>query len=195
MILLSAVALGLLIGVGRASLRGQTYKAPDLKFLWLVLIAFLPQAMILYIPSLRKEISDAWAGIFLTTSQILLLGFAWLNKDKTGMKLLLLGAALNFTVMAANGGFMPINPQTASRLIPAEALGDIPIGSRFGIKDILLEPENTRFEWFSDRFLPPESFNYQVAFSLGDVFIALGVFLLLAYQKMSDLTSTQRISI
>jgi hypothetical protein len=88
--------------------------------------------------------------------------------------------ALNLAVMAANSGFMPISPQTASRLVSEERLLDIQPASRFGAKDILLHPQDTRFEWLADRFLPPGWFPYQVAFSLGDVFIALGVFWLLA---------------
>lgn len=72
---------------------------------------------------------------------------------------------------------------------------DIPTGSRFGVKDVLLAPENTRLEWFADRFLPPEWFDYQVAFSLGDVFIAFGVFWLLAVQEGVPLQSKKRISI
>jgi lipoprotein signal peptidase len=37
----------------------------------------------------------------------------------------------------------------------------------------------TRFWFFSDRFVLPEWMKYHVAFSLGDVFIALGVVWLL----------------
>ncbi|MCE7861897.1 MAG: hypothetical protein DYG86_19215, partial [Chloroflexi bacterium CFX2] len=48
------------------------------------------------------------------------------------------------------------------------------------IKDILLEPQDTRFEILADRFLSPAWSTYQVAFSLGDVFLAAGVFWLLA---------------
>jgi hypothetical protein len=59
-------------------------------------------------------------------------------------------------------------------------LRDVQLESRFGAKDILLPPEDIHFEWLADRFLPPSWFRYQVAFSLGDVFIALGAFWLLA---------------
>jgi hypothetical protein len=180
-ILLLAVALGLIAGLGWARWRGLSYQPPALQYLWLVFIAFLPQFAILYIPNIRQQVPDGWAAALLTASQILLLAFAWLNRKLPGIKILLLGAALNFTVMAANGGFMPISPQTASRLIPQE----IPPGERFGTKDILLHPEDTRFEWLADRFLPPVWSPYQVAFSLGDVFIALGVFLLLVRQNHS----------
>lgn len=146
-------------------------------------LAFLPQFTILYLPIVRAQIPDAWAAAILTSSQVLLLGFAWFNRKMRGMTILLIGVALNLMVMAANGGFMPISPQTASRLVPQEVVQEIPPGSRFGTKDILLAPERTRFEWLADRFLPPSWFGYQVAFSLGDVFIAVGVFVLLAIQK------------
>jgi hypothetical protein len=96
------------------------------------------------------------------------------------MFFLLCGVVFNLSVMTANGGFMPISPQTASRLVSEDTLQDTLPGSRFGVKDVLLHPQETRFEWLADRFLPPIWFPYQVAFSLGDVFIAVGVFWLLA---------------
>lgn len=187
MILLAALVLGLAVGLGMARLRGQPYQLPDLRHLWLVFLAFLPQFAILYIPALREQVPDLWAGIFLTASQAFLLGFAWLNRKHPGMLVLLVGAAFNFLVMTANGGFMPISPQTANRLVPQEILADIPTGSRFGVKDILLEPETTRFEILADRFLPPDWSAYQVAFSLGDVFLAVGIFWLLASQPQNAL--------
>jgi hypothetical protein len=182
-ILLIAVVAGLLVGTVWTRWRGDLYQPPDLKYLWLVFIAFLPQFIALYLPSTRERVPDTWSAVLLPVSQTLLLGFVWLNRRLPGMKVLFLGVALNLTVMAANGGFMPINPQTASRLVTQEVLENHQPGDRFGTKDILLLPQETRFEWLADRFLPPAWSAYQVAFSLGDVFIALGVFWLLANQK------------
>lgn len=186
MILLGAIAIGLLTGLGWARWLGLPYQPPDLRHLWLAFVAFLPQFAVLYLPNVRGQVPDGWAAAALTASQILLLGFAWLNRKLPGMSVLLAGAALNFTVMAANGGFMPISPQTASRLVSREIVRNIPLGERFGAKDILLRPEDTRFEWLADRFLPPVWFPYQVAFSLGDVFIAIGVFWLLARPRSAN---------
>jgi hypothetical protein len=99
------------------------------------------------------------------------------------MLVLIFGLILNLSVMLANGGFMPISPQTAERLVGEERIFSYEHGQRIGYKDVLLPSNETRLETLSDRFLPPEAFPYQVAFSLGDVFIAFGAFWILAYQK------------
>ena len=185
MILLVAVAIGYLFGMGQACWLGQTYQPPAFKHLWLVFVSFLPQFIAIYFPNTRGQISDEWASRILIASLLGFLGFAWLNRNLLGMKILFIGAVLNFTVITANGGFMPISPQVASRLVSEKVLSDIPLGTRFGTKDILLLKEYTHFEILSDRFLPPAWLPYQVAFSLGDVFLAVGIFWLLAVQKIN----------
>jgi len=96
------------------------------------------------------------------------------------MPILIAGLVLNLIVILANHGWMPINPQTASRLIGDQAIQDFSLGSRFGQKDILLLSQDTHFEFLADRFLLPDWFPYKVAFSLGDLLIALGIYWLLA---------------
>lgn len=176
MILLLALVFGLLTGLVWARWRGHPYQTPELQHLWLVFVAFLPQVIVIYLPNLPNGLV---AGCLLA-SQILLFRFAWLNHRILGMPVLICGVALNLLVMAANGGFMPVSPQTTSHLVSEERLLDFQLGSRIGAKDILLLPQNTRFEWLADRFLPPAWLPYQAAFSLGDVFIAIGAFWMLA---------------
>ena len=180
MVLLIALAAGLLVGVGWARSRGNPYQAPDLRYFWLAFVAFLPQFIVIYLPLTRENLPKWLVALSLLTSQIMLFGFAWFNRRIAGMSILICGLALNLAVMTANSGFMPISPQTASRLIPAEQLSDIQPGSRLGPKDILLHPQDTRFEWLADRFLLPGWFPYQVAFSFGDILISIGVFWMLA---------------
>ncbi|MBI5823924.1 MAG: DUF5317 domain-containing protein [Chloroflexi bacterium] len=182
MILALAILAGLLAGLGWAHWRGHPYQPPDLKYLWLIFAGFLPQFIAFYLPGSQPNIPEYWLNYLLPLSQAVLLIFAWLNRHQPGMMILLVGTALNFTVIAANGGFMPISPQAASHLVSQTTLEDIQPGERFGTKDILLRPQDTRFEWLADRFLPPAWSAYQVAFSLGDVFIAVGIFWLLARQ-------------
>ncbi len=192
MILLLAIAAGLLAGIGWARWHGQRYQPPELQHLWLVFVAFLPQFIVVYLPITHKLFPEWLVVGLLLASQITLLAFVWLNRRMMGMSILLCGVALNILVMTTNGGLMPISPQTASRLVSQDSLRDVEPGSRFGTKDILVRPEDTRFEWLADRNLPPTWFPYQVAFSLGDVFIALGAFWLLA-QPTSTLQFTKQL--
>jgi hypothetical protein len=181
-ILLLAIAAGVLAGLFWAARNQLAYEPPVLRHVWLVFVAFLPQYITIYLP-VGDLISQNLFATLLLISQLLFLGFSVLNRNLSGMKVLALGALLNFLVMSANHGFMPISPQIAENLIPEGLSYDMNSGDRFGAKDILLLPEQTHFEWLADRFLTPAWFPYQSAFSLGDVFIAAGAFWLLAKQK------------
>lgn len=191
MILLLAVSAGLLVGPIWARVQKLRYEPPVLHHLWLVFVAFLPQYIAIYLPA--RGSAPNWASaLCLTVSQLLLFGFALLNRNHQGMKVLMIGAFLNFLVMSANGGFMPLSPQTASRLVTENGALNMPLGSRFGNKDILLSPQQTRLEWLADRLLPPVWLPYQVAFSLGDIFIAAGAFWLLAKQETGRVITHDR---
>jgi len=182
-ILLIALLAGWLAGLAYARWQKRSYQAPRIRFIWLAFVAFVPQALAFYLPATRALIPDAWAAASLIASQVLLLLFAWANRKLAGMWLLIVGLVLNLVVIASNGGFMPISPETASRLAPVAVVQAIQPGHRLGFsKDILLLPEDTRLAWLSDRFLLPAWFFYQVAFSLGDIFIACGIFWLLMRQ-------------
>ena len=180
MILLLAVAAGLPAGLARAWWGRRHPAPPNLHLLWLVPVAFLPQWLAFYLPATRKLIPDGLAAVALVSSQVLLLIFAWFNRDRPGFCLLGLGLALNLLVIALNGGLMPISQSTAARLLPGTSPNAFQVGQRLGTgKDVILPIAATRLVWLSDRFLLPRWFPYQVAFSLGDVFIAAGAFWLL----------------
>jgi len=154
MVLLLALIAGLLIGQVWARWQGHFYQTPNLQYIWLVFVAFLPQILVIYLPNIPNGLV---AGSLLA-SQILLFGFAWLNRQIAGMPILICGVVLNLLVMAANGGYMPVSPQTASRLVSEERMLDYQIGNRIGAKDILLRPQDSRFEILADRYLTPDWF-------------------------------------
>jgi hypothetical protein len=185
MILWLGLGVGLATGLGLSKWHRHPYRTPTLNHIWLVLVGFLPQFLVIYLGNHREAVPDWLAAASILTSQLLLLAFAWLNRRILGMWILIAGLVLNMSVMVANGGFMPINPDTAGRIIGAERVASFELGSRIGYKDILLRETETRLGPLSDRFLPPAWLPYQVAFSLGDVFIAMGAFVILAYQKSS----------
>jgi hypothetical protein len=183
LILLIALAAGLVVGASIARIRKRPWRLPHLQHLWLVLVAFIPQWLAIYLPATRVRIPDSLAAASLSLSLVLLLLFCWFNRRLPGIWLLALGTGLNLAVILANGGFMPISLGAAGQLVPPEKRVLLEVGDRFGFKDVLLLPENTRLGWLSDHFLLPEWMPYRAAFSPGDLAIAAGVFWLTAWPE------------
>jgi len=180
MILAFAVFAGLAAGLIRARVGKRSYRAASLRYTSLVLIAFLPQLVAFYLSKTGMSIPDAWAPYILVGSQFLLLGFAWLNRKVTGFWLLGSGLLTNFLVIVLNGGLMPISPETVRKIYPNAPESSWQVYERLGSgKDIVLPVEQTRLWFLSDRFVLPDWMQYSVAFSVGDVLIALGAFWLL----------------
>jgi len=177
---LLAVLGGFVAGLLRAWYNGRVFAIPDLRTVWLVFVAFIPQWIVFYLPLTRRLASDEVAAAALLVSQTLLLIFAWFNRQLFAFWVLGLGLLLNLCVISLNGGLMPISPETLSKMGIDLAAHALQVGERFGgSKDVLLPPAQTRFVWLSDRFLLPGWFPYSVAFSLGDILIAVGAFWLL----------------
>ena len=180
MILLTAIAGGLVAGLLWARWQKRSYQAPDLRSTWLVLVGFVPQLLIAYLPATHRLLPNWLAAVSLSASLVLFLAFVWINRRLPGMPVLMTGLLLNLIVMAANGGWMPISPEVASRVLGEDVRNVVALGGRFGQKDILLPLQEMHLEFLSDRFLLPAWSPYQVAFSAGDILIAAGAFWLLA---------------
>lgn len=115
--------------------------------------------------------------ILFLSSYIILLGFVLMNLRHIGILIIGAGLLLNFVAIAANGGLMPITPETLAR-------GDFPEDVQpgewlSGSKDILLEREDVRLWALTDRFVFQELPGGTLAYSIGDVFIAAGFLVLL----------------
>lgn len=179
MILLIAIIIGLVAGIARAKIRGQKYYAPELKMGWLLFIAVIPQMFSFHQPHTASVTPDRLAAGVLVSSQALLLIFVWANRKLPGFWALGIGLILNLVVIVLNGGLMPISPETVYKLSPQAIIDPGYFGTRLGSsKDILLATGDTRLWWLSDFLVFPNWVPYRVAFSFGDLFIALGAFLL-----------------
>ncbi len=182
MILGAAVIAGILSGFLVARWKKETWQPPALRHAWLVVVFFLPQLLAFYLPATRNLFPAPLAAASLVISQLGLLIFCILNWRLAGMLILAIGLLLNLAVILANGGLMPISPDTVARLVSPEVFARLQVGERLGAsKDILLAPESILFPWLADRFAPPDWIPYRFAFSIGDILIGLGAFILLAF--------------
>jgi hypothetical protein len=179
--LLFAVVSGSLTGIGISKFRGYAWSPPGFRFVWLIFLGFLPQWLAVYLPPTRHLLTDAQASACLVISLVLLLFFSIANLRLPGMPILLLGLGCNLAVILANGGFMPLPVETAHNLVNQTILDGLTVGERISSasKDILLPEAQIILPWLADRFVPPPSFPYRFAFSLGDVFISAGAFWML----------------
>ena len=175
MILLPAIVAGLLAGLARAKYRNGHLRSPDLRLVWLVPIAFLPQWLAFNLPVTRRLTTDNLAAAALVSSQALLLVFAWYNRKQPGFWALGTGLVLNLTVIALNGGLMPVSPEVVSELLPDIPTDAWQVGERVGWNTVL-PITDTWLWWLSDHLLLPAWFPYRKALSIGDILIAAGAF-------------------
>lgn len=191
MVLLTAVLAGTLTGWGYARLKGSTWHPPVFRAAWLVIFGFLPQWIAFYLPVTRKLLPDQLAAACLVLSQLLLLVFVFLNLRLPGMPLLAIGFACNLAVILANGGFMPLTVDAASRLVEPSIFNRLTVGERISSssKDVLLPEPQIALSWLADRFIPPQFIPYRFAFSLGDICVAAGAFWLLVDKRSTVFTT------
>ena len=183
MILLQALAIAILVGVLRGGRPSQLMLVP-LRWPALPLFASAAQFLVVRLGDGQRAAPDLLAGILLLSNLALLL-MVWVNRHIPGMALLGVGLILNLVVMLANGGAMPISPETMARIGAADPAALL--GTRvLGCKSVLLLLEQTQLWFLSDVLVLPPPFALS-AFSAGDVLIAWGVFEMVQWVLLAPL--------
>jgi len=184
MILIWAVVLGLLAALVRYGKHAFSHLASiPLRYVWLILLAVVLQIPLLRSPTGPLQIFRIQQALFLASFLLLLL-FVWLNRHLFSVMVIGTGILLNLIVILSNGGYMPISPQTLTRINPDSQLEEWEVNTHYEYsKDAILEPDNTQLKLFSDIFIIPVPIPVRAAFSIGDLIIAIGIVLLfLDYQ-------------
>ncbi len=180
MILALAVVAGVIASAIRN--RGQTtgqIASLQLDEAWLALVALALQLPLLRAPSGPTQ-QVAVGQILLLLSHLLLLAFVWQNRRLPGLWIVGLGVICNLAVILANGGLMPITPETLVQINPGSTLDQWTAGAHYGYsKDVILGRGETALWALSDILVLPPPFPWPTAFSLGDLLIALGIVVLL----------------
>lgn len=99
-------------------------------------------------------------------SYILILVPLFVNSNYRSLYIMGMGTLLNLVPIAFNNGKMPVQ------------LNETLSGTHFDIGHVLLT-EATRFRWLSDIIFIREPYPFPKIISIGDIFIVIGVFLLI----------------
>lgn len=117
----------------------------------------------------------AWqAPIYLSTFALLLIA-CWLNRQHRPVILCALGIFANALVVALNGGKMPVLQEPLAQILGGRP--PCPADPRF-VTHTLVTPE-TRLVFLADIIYLPPPYPSPGIFSLGDVLLAIGAFLLI----------------
>jgi hypothetical protein len=178
MILILAIFIG--IAIGRL-LGGRIRGLSDLglRHAWTPVALFVVQAAVLKTPLREFGFALLLTPVVVIATYVALVGWLLLNRTAPGIRLVLVGAILNLTVIAANGGYMPVTPEALER---AGHVDRVLIHEEHtfvaGSKDIVLETKETNLWPLSDILVIPDGLPFAATFSGGDILIAVGVGLL-----------------
>ena len=151
-----------LSALGQISYRG------DWKSAGAVLGLFILQAVVvIYAPG-----QTILQIVILTSSQIALVFLFLLNHHVPGAKLFALGIALNVLVMVANGGWMPVTPETYHFVHPDRPIVEQTKPS--SSKNIILPRSETNLWILSDMIRVTLPWR-RTAVSMGDVLLVMAV--------------------
>lgn len=179
MIFAIAANFGLVAGLIRARMKSTAYLPSGLKYLWIILVSFIPQWLVFFLPATRQHISDQWVPFFLIGSQLVLIAFVWLNRRQPGVWVMGLGLVLNLIVIILNNGWMPISPEALDQLQVSSSTWQL--WQRHGFSKDMVIPINGTKAWIlSDVFRINFLNIYKVAFSFGDILVASGIFVYLS---------------
>lgn len=151
-------------------------------------VAGLALALQILIVSVIPGASRLGLTIVHVASYVLAGYFLWINRRIAGLPIVGLGWALNALVIGANGGVMPAGPAVAE----AGARGAEVASAQFLNSRPLAAP---RLGFLGDNFSLPQSWPFHNVFSVGDVLIAVGAFVVLHWacgSLVSDSFSRRR---
>jgi hypothetical protein len=159
---LLAVGVGLVLGGRLGAVAELHLRAP-----WLFLAALALQLVAFPLAILPWRTDETLASVLWVASYWLLVVAALLNRRVTGVPIVASGMALNFVAILANRGTMPVTH---------DAMRDA--GRNDGVQANSTAMSDPNLPWLVDRWAAPDWIPLANVFSVGDVVIAVGAFVL-----------------
>jgi hypothetical protein len=165
-IVLAVIAIALLRG-------GTLRNFAEVHLRWLPLVfGSLGLQLLIFTPLLGGRVPPLVVTTLYLISMALLVVWVTLNRQIPGIVLIAAGVVMNTVAIAANGGYMPVDPAAAAYAGRLEnyASEGAPISN-----NSLATSENVRLWLLTDIFPVPAGIPLANVFSLGDILLTVGV--------------------
>lgn len=177
--LVEAVCLPLLIGKLRGGKLINILNI-EVKLWWLITLAGLIEFIASWIR--MNEIGSIWSFIDANIFWIHILSYGLIiivllfNRFQKGFILLLIGTLLNFAVIMANDGRMPVEIESVEHMMSVETVDALKMGN--DLTHTVLT-DSTRLKFLGDIIHLPKPYPFPKSLSVGDVFIIVGFFVVI----------------
>lgn len=168
--LIVGIAVGLFRGGSVKSLKTAQIRMPAL-----LILAFLIQVVVSFMLLAGSSFFINQRLIFYAFSYGLLFVALFSNLNSKAVWLIVFGSLLNFAVIFLNGGTLPIAVEALEKAGFNNRLELIQAGRL--VQYQLTEGSGSWLAFLGKRLTPPAIYPIRQVFSIGDVFISLGVFL------------------
>jgi hypothetical protein len=191
------ILIGLIVGLIRAGWRHGLTALSQIRIRggWIFPVLLLVQFGVFFFTDKIQLIAD-YSGYMFLVVYAAGLYVLWLNRNETGFWWIFAGVALNFIVMLANGGKMPVSLEAASVLDPSygQMLKDGTVVS----KHVLLT-DSTLVPFLGDIIPLTSPYPRSQVISIGDVIMNVGIFIylnkiMLAHKLRTSLVETNHIN-
>ncbi len=175
MLILWAVFLSVIVAL---LLRKVPASNPRLRFRqgWLVLLAISVQILI-FTPFAEDRFAElGLTPILNTATYAIIVIFAFLNRKIASIAVIGLGTLSNLLVIAANKGYMPVKLESLRQVAEPAIVNIIAAGEPY--RNSILLTDSTPLPYLADIFYLPAQIPLANVFSIGDVVIGIGAFIL-----------------
>lgn len=168
-------SLGTSLVVGKLR-RGKfsNMKNAEIHKWYLIVMSFLLEYIAVFLSNKGYDFVRNNIFIIHLISYCLLFVGIYFNCSRFPFKLIMLGTFLNFLVIIFNGGQMPVSQEAMIRAGITEDLNALLKGE---IITHTVIAKDTVLKFLGDIFILPKPYPRPKVFSLGDVFMAVGVFI------------------
>jgi hypothetical protein len=173
------ILLSIIVGfLRRGSLRGLAFLQWKGGWVFPILLVF---QIALFVLQNKFDVLGSISGYLYMLVYVIGLSFLFLNRNKSGFTIILIGVFLNFLVMVVNGGRMPVSLEAASILDPGYL--DV-LKNELYAKHTLLT-ESTKLGFLGDIIPLTDPYPRTQIISIGDVIMNIGIFLFIQNLMLS----------